>query len=388
MTTSKPSILFISHDANRAGAQLFLVNMMKEMKERGYFVGLLLLQPWGGLKEDFLQAANLTFEMPSEVPKLKRVLGKNLEKHQRKFVREIRKIHVFDLIYANTIATAYWALQIKKMTQWPLVTHIHELKHSLELYSKKEEREELLLQSDSIIACSNAVADNLRTYGQVHPEKVITIHSFVDNDLMLKVHSSSDSSLVKREFGIPENKILIGACGNSEWRKGVDLFVDLATKAQSEPNHSLFFIWIGARNDGDPYTSEIEARISQTSLKNILLIPQTSKAKELINALDIFVVSSREDPFPLVMLEAALCQKPILGFENTGGCTEFVKDNCGWLAPFEDSEALYQLLLKMSASAELRENFGKKGQQEVLEKYNFRESFQKIEQHLLSLSAV
>src|SRR5690606_14796140 len=115
-------------------------------------------------------------------------------------------------------------------------THIHELKHSLELYSKKEEREDLLLKSESIIACSNAVAENLRSYSQVAEEKVVTIHSFVDNDLMLQIHSHSDPGVVKAEFSIPESKILVGACGNSEWRKGLDLFVDLAEKAQKDEN--------------------------------------------------------------------------------------------------------------------------------------------------------
>ena len=51
----------------------------------------------------------------------------------------------------------------------------------------------------------------------------------------------------------------------------------------------------------------------------VTFIKPTSKAIDIIDLLDVFVVSSREDPFTLVMLEAAFCQKPILGFKNTGG---------------------------------------------------------------------
>ena len=45
-------ILFISHDANRAGAQLFLLSVMKYLKQKGIEMQLLLLGG-GVLENDF-----------------------------------------------------------------------------------------------------------------------------------------------------------------------------------------------------------------------------------------------------------------------------------------------------------------------------------------------
>ena len=45
-------ILFISHDANRAGAQLFLLNMMQYLAKKNVSLHLLLLSG-GVLEEDF-----------------------------------------------------------------------------------------------------------------------------------------------------------------------------------------------------------------------------------------------------------------------------------------------------------------------------------------------
>ena len=384
MISQKARILFITHDANRAGAQLFLVNIMKEMKRKGYFVGILMIRPWGGLKEDFIEAASAVYELPSQVPSLKRWLGKKLPGFQFEYLKELASNHDFDLIYANTIATGEIAVQVKKLLGVPLITHIHELRHSLELYTKEEERKALLFGSDHIIACSDAVAANLKEYDFVRQEILSTIHSFVDNEAMLQVFKDSDKTQTKKDFSLPTDKILIGACGNSEWRKGMDLFVNLAARSLKEDLQHFHFLWIGVRTDGDEYTEKIKKELLNQGIDNITLIPQTPLAKDLINALDIFVVSSREDPFPLVMLEAALCAKPILGFENTGGCTEFVKDNCGWLAPFEDTEALFELLKKMAASQDQREKLGMQGQQTVLTKYGFDQSFLKIEELLLA----
>ena len=41
-----------------------------------------------------------------------------------------------------------------------------------------------------------------------------------------------------------------------------------------------------------------------------------------------FLLTSRQDPFPLVMIEAALLGKPIVSFPS-GGVSEFVKEGMG-----------------------------------------------------------
>jgi glycosyltransferase involved in cell wall biosynthesis len=41
--------------------------------------------------------------------------------------------------------------------------------------------------------------------------------------------------------------------------------------------------------------------------------------------MDVFFLSSREDPFPLVMLEAAHVGKPIVGVRASGGVNDFLQ---------------------------------------------------------------
>ena len=100
-------------------------------------------------------------------------------------------------------------------------------------------------------------------------------------------------------------------------------------------------------------------------------------AVEIINCCDVFLVSSREDPFPLVVLEAALCGKPILGFKNTGGVDEFIDDSCGikvdYLNVFEMSKQITTL------NSQNIKNLGEKSRDKVLRKYNFEVSIKKIE---------
>ena len=49
---------------------------------------------------------------------------------------------------------------------------------------------------------------------------------------------------------------------------------------------------------------------------------------DYLNIANGFVLTAKEDPFPLVMIEAAYLEKPIVGY-NSGGISEFVQEGMG-----------------------------------------------------------
>jgi glycosyltransferase involved in cell wall biosynthesis len=98
---------------------------------------------------------------------------------------------------------------------------------------------------------------------------------------------------------------------------------------------------------------------------------------EIINASDVFLVSSREDPFPLVVLEAALSEKPILGFKNTGGADEFIDETCGSKVDYLDVAQMSSEILKLDSEKITR--LGLNAKNKVLSNYGFNISIKKIE---------
>ncbi len=87
-------------------------------------------------------------------------------------------------------------------------------------------------------------------------------------------------------------------------------------------------------------------------------------------AMDIFALTSREDPFPLVMLEAANYELPIVCFAQSGGGPEFVADDAGLIAPYLDVDRFADNVLLLTENAELRARLGSKGEQRVREHYS------------------
>jgi glycosyltransferase involved in cell wall biosynthesis len=383
LNSSKKNILFVSHDANRAGAQLFLLNIMKDFKAKGFGIHLLCLNKWGPLLANFEDLCEV-LELPPKSSRKEMVLSKIFKSGGPKyFIKDSYSKKGIDLIYANTIATASAAFGIKEALDVPLIAHIHELSFSLSLYASKADKNNFLSSADGIIACSEAVRDNLVNGDPSLSEKTEVIHSFVDNERVLKLHEVSDKAEIKKEFGLPEKTLLAGACGNAEWRKGLDVFINLVNtvsrKALANPVH---FVWIGLQPEGE-YYDQIMYDVAKMGIEAYLtFIPPTPKAVEIINALDFFIVSSREDPFPLVMLEAALCQKPILGFKNTGGCSEFVKDEAGILANYLDTEGMAENLITLADNKALRRQKGLNGYNSILKTYSFEHSVEKLEVYL------
>lgn len=381
MSSSKPKILFISHDANRAGAQLFLLNIMKDFKQKGFEMELLCLTKWGPLLPEFEEICAVSTVPESNQGRIPKLFGGNPDDATLSYIKARYYRFNLDLIYANTIACAGLAVLAKRALDIPLISHIHELQFSLDMYASKEDKENLFSLSDGIIACSQAVADNLIANNGVDERKVEVIHSFVDNDRVMDTIQQSDPEQIRAEFGLPKGQFLVGACGNAEWRKGLDIFISIAQEAITRLD-SVHFVWIGVKPEGE-YYEQVMYDVRKMGIENkITFISPTPKAVEIINILDAFLVSSREDPFPLVMLEAALCEKPILGFENSGGCSEFVKDQAGLLASYMHISGVVENLNAFVENEKLRREKGRTGRKQILELYNFEQSSLKLKNYL------
>ncbi len=379
---SKKNILFISHDGNRAGAQIFLFNIMRFFKREKYGVVLLILNNWGSLREEFETNFD-TFYLDSENPgsKIKKI--KELLGTKKNLLQEIKRKYKIDLIYANTIASVEILEEVKTIFNKPIISHIHELSFSIEQFGSKGCLEKLKSYSTKIIACSEAVKANLVLKSIDFELKTIVVHSFVENENILDIHHKENVMDVKKEFGIEGNYFLIGACGNADWRKAPDVFLSIVKEVVSKTEH-VKFIWVGV-NKNDILFFQLSYDAKKLGIeKFITWLPATPKAVSILNSLDVFLVCSREDPFPLVMLEAALCEKPIVGFKNTGGAEEFIEEDCGFTSSYLDIKSISQNIITLQKDPILAKRMGKSAQNKVLKNYSFENSIIKIEEIIQS----
>jgi glycosyltransferase involved in cell wall biosynthesis len=100
--------------------------------------------------------------------------------------------------------------------------------------------------------------------------------------------------------------------------------------------------------------------IKKANLENkIKFLPPSSEMTCFYQSLDIFLLTSREDPYPLVVLEAANASVPVICFKNAGGSPEFIeKSNGGICVDYLDLEAMGNAVIHYYNNNSEREKAG------------------------------
>jgi glycosyltransferase involved in cell wall biosynthesis len=110
----------------------------------------------------------------------------------------------------------------------------------------------------------------------------------------------------------------------------------------------------------------------RSGLKNIVhFVGETSNVIPYFEASDVFLLTSREESLSLVMLEAALCEKPIICFDQSGHPPEFVEQDAGFVIPGFDSIKMGDSLIELLSNPGLCRRLGMVAKYKVSARYDF-----------------
>jgi glycosyltransferase involved in cell wall biosynthesis len=122
---------------------------------------------------------------------------------------------------------------------------------------------------------------------------------------------------LRRHFQWSPSRPLVGFVGRLEKVKGPDIFVDLATRCQVDAG----FVIIG----GGSLAKDLLTRVSSAGVSDrVGFLGEVPEAAPYIRQLDVFALSSRHEGLPLVLLEAAISEVPIVAFD-VGGVREVLR---------------------------------------------------------------
>jgi glycosyltransferase involved in cell wall biosynthesis len=372
-------ILFISHDAQPTGAPIFLLNFLRWFSANTGIPFTILLREGGALEPDF--AALTAVSVCKNKTRGKRTLiggaiqGLDLltiiERVQLRAIKKRLARDKIGLIYSNTITNGL-VLEALSSLGCPVISHVHELEYVIRHHSGGPKNLERVRQhTEHYIAVSQAVKDNLIQNHGILESTIEVIYGFVSSAPDLLGNREGGKSTIRELLNIPENALIVGASGMIQWQKGTDLFIQLAQKiSQQETEFPVHFLWVGGETEGANIDSP------QDDIKNLGLedrihfVGFKPNPVDYFSVFDVFVLVSREDSFPLVMLETAALGKPIVCFADAGGAEEFVEDDCGFVVPYLDIEAMAEKVLELLNSTSLRRRFGQQAAQKVRERHD------------------
>lgn len=165
-----------------------------------------------------------------------------------------------------------------------------------------------LRSANEIISQSREMSEDISKYYNIKKSRISTIHNLVD-----KKHIQAAAALCSDIEFDPDYYNLI-AIGSLSEVKGFDLLIK-AIELLRQKGHTNYRLYIIGDNR-DPrvdYRSILQGLISAYGLDNIIYLVGFKKNPfAILNKADAFVLSSRKEGFPNVVLEALVLGKPCL----------------------------------------------------------------------------
>lgn len=353
------SLLALSGDASRTGAPRLLTSLLGELLAQGALdpAGTRVLLGAGGpLETDLDQVASIRVlpslsalggPLAAMVHPSARAVGQMAALNLGLMARPVRDPGPPDVVWANGAGATRMAGALPRSARGaPLVAHVHELDIGLRRSLAGSDPRTALDRADVVVAVSLAVRDHLVGAVDLDPDRVTVHHGWVPRTGRGSVAVPAP---LRRPPDVPDEALLVGACGSVGWRKGADLFLDLARTLPDEVDgRPVHLVWIGgpARPDDD---KRMAADIGLRGLSDrVHLVGEVADATPWLSGLDVLAHPAREDPFPLTVLEAGAVGVPVVGFRS-GGIVEAIPaaDHGACLADLFDGDGLAERVLSL-----------------------------------------
>lgn len=323
-TNIKDGVLLFTHDLSSTGAPILALNIAKQMVSLSK--NIIMLSCASGNNQLEEEYKNIPLYKLDDFSGLKYFItgyfkqtlySSNLELQQYAFIEALHKIG-YEKALVNSVASGKY-VKILKEYDYFILTLIHEMKNTINSYFKNEGM--LISQySDYIVFPDEIVKKDFEAlYNKIYGKSMVFPQGvYLDNHIN---NSQIENVEIIKILQDKQNiKIILGS-GTAELRKGTDLFISAAISL-AKLDSSFLFVWTGNFYDLD-LQNWIQLQIEKSGFKDrILIIPfikNKNDYKKLLSNVDAFWLTSREDPFPSVALEAMNFGIPVFGFENSGG---------------------------------------------------------------------
>jgi glycosyltransferase involved in cell wall biosynthesis len=357
-------VVFVSHSADRSGAPRMLLHVVRWLRANTDLRFRVVLLGDGPLADEFravVQTSVVDFHHADHLSLFERVLdragwsrtaNKLRDRRARRAVRPV--LADAGLLYLNT-ARAARTLAYLAPPLPPVVLHLHEMAYMLEDCLPGSRGAAVMAQVASVVAASEAVRTDLLSTHRVRPEQVEVVYECIEADRLARQVVDPDGC--RRALGIAAGEPVVLASGVLDWRKSPDLFVQLAATVHRRLDGPVHFVWLGGE-PVEPLMTQLLLDARRAGVDGALhFVAEVPDAADFLATADVFALTAREDPFPLVCLEAAALGTPLVCFDSSG-TAEFVGTEAGVVVRHLDMEAMADAVCTLLTDDGLRGRMG------------------------------
>ena len=190
--------------------------------------------------------------------------------------------------------------------------------------------------------------------------------------------SSESNAAVRRELGVPDGCVLVGMVARVAPVKDYFTLADAAVQVLSRHPNTRFLI-VGDNSLIDlnrSHYAEVAKKLEELGIADrFIFTGHRTDVPRLIAAMDLFVLSTHREGFPLSILEAMAMGKPVVA-TAVGGIPEIVTPYVtGYLHRHGNSKELADAVLRLIDNPEEARRMGASAREHVLQNYS-RQKFE------------
>lgn len=366
MKRRRGELVAISHVGDRSGAPMVLLRFLDWLVENTPHDPDVLLLHGGGLEGEFARfGSRVLGRGDSKLWMLQRGLTNLGFRQAANGLAFARQAPVMwpkrraELILLNSLGSLPVLRFLPASSTAKVVLYVHELDDSFDRTLGTAAWNLLSPRVDHFLSCGELVTQMLVERKGVDAAKVTEQTGFVDR----LDESTMSTRYRRRSLGIASDALVIGGSGRLEWRKGPEVFIRVARKlVDARPDLDPHFVWMGSV-DGSPGFKMLHDINAAGLGGRFHLLGEVDDPSAVLTMLDIFALTSREDPFPLVMLEASSVGTPVVSFDN-GGVSQFAASAgdgpAAHVVPYLDVAAMVDSLADLGDDPVARKSLGER----------------------------
>lgn len=238
----------------------------------------------------------------------------------------------------------------------------------------------LYSQLDAMLTITEALADSAREYlGEDLFDRVHTLYYGVKG-LELPLAAENRREL-RRAWGVPDDSLLIGLFARMEAFKGQHLLIEAARKGK-QSGHPVHALIVGhAMNE--EYPARLRTQVEKHALHSRIHFEDfTDDVQDWMQACDLVVLTTIEETFGLVLVEAMRAGVAVIGSDR-GGVPEIIRHgDTGLLFRSGDADDLYRQIERLVTQPDLRAALAAAGKADADRRFDERAHFRALRDYL------
>lgn len=314
------------------GAERFMLNLAEGLAQRGYSVDLILAQTEGPYLSEVSESVRLVDlgarRLLTSLPAL------------IQYLRREKPTALLSALHANIIAL--WARRLSGIPTRVVVSERNTL--SLVAQNTSDLRWQLTPQltrffypwADGIVAVSKGVAEDLVRTAGISRERVQVIYNLI---VTPQLREKALAPLEHPWFGEGSPPVVL-AVGRLTPQKNFDTLIKAFAQVRKTRPARLLILGEGEER------SRLEAQVKKLDLDQDVSLPgRVINPYPYMVRASLFVLSSRWEGLPGVLIEALYCRAPIVATDCPSGPKEILSNGkYGKMVPVEDATALAQAI--------------------------------------------